>query len=221
MKTLRKVLTAVFTIVCLCCLLSVVWAAQLQQQNLQQVPKAEIIPQGGKKIQLQTPARQLPSQQMIGLAKPDVTCSITASYDQGNSQAIQSNGPMGLYHATQDQPPYEVWSHVKIDFSGIKTDQTSNKSFKVVIGFDYWGPASYGMWGPGHKDFNYVLVLSPGESYVYDLQTNPYAYKQVAGNGYVTWHPLKVTAKVVPDTAAVDSDPGNNECTYTINFVQW
>jgi hypothetical protein len=70
------------------------------------VPKAEIIPQGGKKIPLQTPVRQLQPQQMIDIVKPDAACSITASYDQGNAQAIQSSGTSsGLYHATQDQPP--------------------------------------------------------------------------------------------------------------------
>jgi hypothetical protein len=121
-------------------------------------------------------------------------------------------------------PPYEVWYHVKIDFSGIKTDQTSNKNFKIVIGVDYWakGPSTWGLpgtWGQRHEDFNYVLILSPGESYVYDFHTNPFAFKNVSNNNFIAWYPLKVTAKVVPDIAAVDSDLGNNECTYTINFV--
>ncbi|MBM4146782.1 MAG: hypothetical protein FJ240_11020 [Nitrospira sp.] len=180
-------------------------------KGFQEVPKAEIILQGGKKIQMQTPALQLQpqSQQMIQ-TKPDVTCSITASYDQGNAQAIQSMGPSsGVYEATQANPPYVVWTHVKIDYWGIKTDQTKDQSFNIAIRFDYKALGALGMYDQQHKDFNYVVVLSPGESYVYDFYSKPLT----PGN------PLKVTAKVVPYRGAIDSDPGNNGCHYTINFA--
>ena len=191
------------------------------QQVMPQVPvnkEAVKSPQVSKEILLKIsrkkPLAPLPGNPALSASRQklikDLSCSVSVSYDQNNTQPILPKGVGSGTYMMPDGPRVDslVWVHVLVDFTGIKKEQTRALLYKVLINFK-------GLFFD--QDLNYNLGLEPGESHEFIFAMHSKANIVIGPDGAQAF-PLQIYAKVDTTNLLAEDNEQNNTAKYTVNF---